>query len=99
MIDHLCKLDPRPEERAAYDAVLREIATRPNIYVKLSSSLHEGIVSPRLADHKARLDTLFDTFGADRVLFASDWPNVEGDGPVDVAVAILQEYFCGEDAG
>lgn len=96
VIDHLCKLDPKPEEQAAYDTVLREIAGRPNIFVKLSSSLHEGNVSPRLADHKARLDTLFGTFGADRVLFASDWPNVEGDGPVDVAVAILQEYFAGK---
>ncbi len=46
VIDHLCKLDPKPEEQAAYDAVLREIAKRPNIFVKLSSSLHEGNVSP-----------------------------------------------------
>ncbi len=60
----------RPEAggAGAYDAVLREIAGRPNVFVKLSSSLHEGNVSPRLADHKARLDTLFGTFGADRVL-------------------------------
>lgn len=94
VIDHLCKLDPRPEEQAAYDAVLREIAGRPNLFVKLSSSLHAGNVSPRLADHKARLDLLFDSFGADRVLFASDWPNVEGDGPVDTAVAILKDYFA-----
>jgi L-fuconolactonase len=94
VIDHLPKLDPKPEEQAAYDAVLREIAGRPKLFVKLSSSLHAGFVSPRMIDHKERLDLLFGIFGPDRVLFATDWPNVEGDGPVDVAVAILQDYFA-----
>ncbi|RVT43197.1 amidohydrolase family protein [Sphingobium algorifonticola] len=94
VIDHLCKFDPAPAEMAAYDGVLREMAARPNLFVKLSSSLHAGHVSPRMIDHKARLDQLFETFGAGRVLFASDWPNVEGDGPVDVAIAIVQDYFA-----
>jgi predicted TIM-barrel fold metal-dependent hydrolase len=94
VIDHLPKLDPTPAEQADYDAVLREIAGRPNLFVKFSSSLHAGYVSPRMIDHKARLDTLFAAFGADRVLFASDWPNVEGDGSVHTAVAILEQYFA-----
>lgn len=96
VIDHLPKLDPKPEEQGAYDAALREIAARPNLFVKLSSSLHADFTSPRMTDHKARLDLLFGIFGPDRVLFATDWPNVEGDGPVDVAVAIQQDYFAGK---
>ena len=96
VIDHLPKLDPQPEEQAAYDAVLREIAVRPNLFVKLSSSLHAGFTSPDLAVHKPRLDRLFETFGEDRVLFATDWPNVEGEGSVHTAVAIVQAYFAGK---
>lgn len=98
VVDHLCKLDPTADEQAAYDQVLREISGRPNISVKLSSSLHAGHTSPRMEDHKARLDLLFDTFGEDRVLFASDWPNVEQDGPVETAVAIVSDYFATKTA-
>lgn len=94
VIDHLAKLDPKPEEQADYDAALREIAKRPAMFVKLSSSLHAGYTSPNMIDHKPRLDRLFETFGEDRVLFASDWPNVEGDGSVHTAVQIVQAYFA-----
>jgi predicted TIM-barrel fold metal-dependent hydrolase len=96
VIDHLAKLEPTVEELPAYNAVLREIAQRPNLFVKLSSSLHAGHVSPRMIDHKERLDLVYGVFGADRTLFASDWPNVEGDGPVDTAVRIVQDYFAGK---
>ena len=94
VIDHLCKLDPAPEEQGVYDRLLREMTARPNLFVKLSSSLHAGNRSPAMQDHKARLDLLFDAFGADRVLFASDWPNVEQDGSVHTAVAIVRDYFA-----
>ncbi len=36
MIDHLPSFDPTPAEQAAYDAVLKEIHGRPNVYAKLS---------------------------------------------------------------
>jgi len=98
VIDHLCKLDPAPEELPAYDAVLREIAGRPSLFVKLSSSLHAGHVSPNVIDHKERLDRLFGVFGPDRVLYASDWPNVEGDGSVHTAIQIVQDYFAAKSA-
>lgn len=98
IIDHLPKLEPAPEERAAYDAVLREMAQRPQVSVKLSAVIHpvNGVVSTTLADHKQRLDQLFEIFGEDRVLFGSDWPNVEGDTPVDNEVAIVKAYFAGK---
>ena len=95
VIDHLPKLEPVASERAAYDAVLREIAQRPALSVKLSAVIHpvNGVVSTRLADHRGRLDDLFGLFGEDRVMFGSDWPNVEGDSPVDSEIAIVKAYF------
>jgi predicted TIM-barrel fold metal-dependent hydrolase len=98
IVDHLCKLDPAPGELPAYHAVLEEISHRPSVYVKLSSSLHAGNVDPGLAAHKDRLDLLFETFGSDRVLYASDWPNVEGDAPVGYAINLIQEYFASKSA-
>lgn len=98
IVDHLCKLDPRPEELQAYRAVLMEISRRPTIYVKLSSSLHAGNIDPALSAHKDRLDLLYETFGSDRVLYASDWPNVEGDAPVDHAINLIQEYFASKSS-
>lgn len=97
IIDHLPKLEPTPAERHAYEAVLREIATRPNLSVKLSAVIHpvDGKVSTRLADHRRRLDDLFALFGEDRVLFGSDWPNVEGDTRVENVFAIVRAYFSG----
>lgn len=96
VIDHLPKLEPKPEERGAYDAVLREIAKRPNINCKVSAVIHpvDGKVSTSLADHKERIDLLMGTFGEDRVVFGSDWPNNEGDTPVDNVVRIMKEYFA-----
>jgi predicted TIM-barrel fold metal-dependent hydrolase len=93
VIDHLPKLDPAPAEMADFERLLREIGQRPRIFVKLSSSIREANASPRLADHRARLDLLCGHFGPDRILFASDWPNVEGAGPVQAAVAIARQYF------
>lgn len=94
VIDHLAKLDPAADQCAPYDAVLREISQRPSLFVKLSSSLHAGHVEPSLAPHKERLDLIYRTFGSDRVLYASDWPNVEGDAPVSQAIELLRQYFA-----
>lgn len=96
VIDHLCKLDPLPQEQRAYMAALEEIADRPSLYVKLSSSLHAGNADPALSAHKERLDLLYGTFGPDRVLYASDWPNVEGDAPVGQAITLIQSYMAGK---
>ena len=40
VLDHLPALDPSPENQAAYDAVLKEISQRQNIWTKLSEIVH-----------------------------------------------------------
>jgi len=40
VLDHLPALDPSPETQAQYDAVLKEISQRKNIWVKLSEIVH-----------------------------------------------------------
>jgi predicted TIM-barrel fold metal-dependent hydrolase len=95
VLDHLPSLDPAEADRAAYDAALREIGTRPRIYVKLSEIIHRvnGQVSTELSAYRGRLDALMSVFGEDRVLFGSDWPNSDGVAPVDKVFAVAKEYF------
>lgn len=111
VLDHLPALDPAPENQAAYDAVLKEIAQRKNIWTKLSEIVHPVRTGPRpapgtpasppliehgLAPHRARLDTLMGIFGEDRVVFGSDWPNAVGVSEIPDTVALVREYFSGK---
>jgi predicted TIM-barrel fold metal-dependent hydrolase len=98
VIDHLPGLDPTSSNQAQYDAVLKEIAPRRQIYVKLSAIVHPvgptGTITPGLAAHRDRLDTLMGQFGEDRVLFGSDWPNCVGVSELPDTVALVKEYFA-----
>jgi predicted TIM-barrel fold metal-dependent hydrolase len=98
VLDHLPALDPTAADRAAYDAALREIGTRPQIFVKLSEIIHRvnGQVSTALSTYRARLDTLMGVFGEDRILFGSDWPNSDGVAPIDKVFAVANEYFLAQ---
>jgi L-fuconolactonase len=95
VLDHLPALDPPSEDQAAYDAALRAIGKRPQIFVKLSEIIHRvnGQVSIDLGAYRARLDTRVGVFGEDRILFGSDWPNSDGVAPIDQVFAIAKHYF------
>jgi predicted TIM-barrel fold metal-dependent hydrolase len=71
MCDHMMHYLPKPEERAAYTAVLKEIKGRPNIWGKLSDMENRDIPARGLAQVKDRLDVLMDCFGEDRVVFGT----------------------------
>jgi len=94
MIDHLPSFDPKPEEQKDYDAALKEIHGRPNIWAKLSEIDHRTMKARGLAAHKARLDQLMETFGEDRVVFGSDWPNSWGTATPAQIVDIARAYFA-----
>jgi L-fuconolactonase len=40
IMDHLPSFDPTPDNQAAYEAVIKEMAARPNIFVKLTEVYH-----------------------------------------------------------
>ena len=100
VLDHLPSLEPTPETRDAYEAVLSELQKRPNIFAKLSAVIHSvnGTIATDLSTHRARLDHLTEIFGQDRVLFGSDWPNSDGSARLDQVVSIVKEYFAIEAA-
>ena len=79
IIDHLPALLKTLDASgmAALDGTLRELAKRPQVYVKVSALLtvvnNTPVTDP--AVYKPILDYIFDTFGEDKLMFGSDWPN------------------------
>ena len=62
-----------------YLTYLRELGTRPQVYIKLSEVVHKfgDRVSTDVAVYRDWLDELWSIFGEDRVMFGSDWPQSE----------------------
>jgi L-fuconolactonase len=96
VIDHLPGFDPDPESMATYEGLLREFHQRPTVFVKLSQIIHavNGKVSTRLLDYKAKLDQLAETFGEDRVIFGSDYPNSDSSTRVENVFNIAKKYYA-----
>jgi predicted TIM-barrel fold metal-dependent hydrolase len=96
VIDHLPQMWPTEAERPAYDACMKAIHDRPQIYTKVSEVLRkeaDGTIPTDLAFYKHRIDEIVDVFGMDRVLYGSDWPNGDQWLPVPVGFKIVHEYF------
>ena len=81
VMDHLPDVRfPDDGAKQRYVGYLRELAKRPNVYIKLSEvvRVYEGRVATGLHHYRAWLDELWDLFGEDRIMFGSDWPQSEG---------------------
>ena len=95
VVDHLPSLEPTAQTQQAYDDVIRELQQRPRVFVKLSAVIHRvnGVVATDLGPYRDRLSRLVSTFGEDRILFGSDWPNSDGVAPIDKVVGVVREFF------
>ena len=93
--DHLYHVLDKPEiSDQAYDALLRELAARPKVFIKVSAAMRvengRALTDPAL--YKPLLDQIFETFGEDKLVFGSDWPNADA---VHNLPAIVQIRFHG----
>jgi L-fuconolactonase len=97
VMDHLPSFDPAPEGQRAYEAVVKEMADRPNILVKLSEVYHprlsDGVIVRDYEPLRARLEYLFGAFGEDRVIFGSDYPNSYGVASIPEEVGLMKRFF------
>jgi L-fuconolactonase len=99
IMDHLPSFDPTPDNQKAYEAVVKEMAARPNIFVKLTEVYHPQRSKDRLVvrDYgllKARLDFLYDIYGEDRVIFGTDYPNSYGVATIPEEVGLVKQFFA-----
>lgn len=100
VVDHLPQCNPPGDAAglAAYQADLRELGKRPQVYAKLSGVFRrvDGKVPEDLAFYRARLDELYGIFGEDRVLYGSDWPNSDQWAPYNKVLGLVRAYFQGK---
>ncbi|GAA0413765.1 amidohydrolase family protein [Microbispora corallina] len=81
VVDHLGGL-AESDVDAGWEAGLRELATRPNVFAKISglAGLVSGGGGARL---RRAVDVALEAFGPERLMYGSDWPLAElGAGPV-----------------
>lgn len=75
VLDHLGKPPIASGELEPWAGWIRELAAEPNVVCKLSGLVTEAHWdSWTVADLRPYAETAFEAFGADRVMFGSDWP-------------------------
>ena len=80
VLDHLPRM-PEPEKSRA---LLQQLAKRPDVWIKVS-----GVVP----HHPERLELIWETFGADRLVYGSDWPHSDNFGSYHEGLAIVKAFF------
>ena len=97
IMDHLPSFDPAPDGQKAYEAIVKDMASRPNIFVKLSGVYHRRAANGPIVDDYAqlreRLEYLYGVFGEDRVIFGSDYPNSYGVATISEEVGLMKKFF------
>jgi L-fucono-1,5-lactonase len=103
VLDHIAKpnmakLKPGGEspEFDNWASGIRSLARNPRVYCKLSGLITEASWSGwRADDFKPYLDIVFEAFGADRVMFGSDWPVCLLAGTYAQVKGLIEDYACG----
>lgn len=74
-IDHLSKPEIKAGKMQPWKDLIREVALRPNVYCKLSGMMTEADPNNWTREQlRPYADHVLEHFGADRVMFGSDWP-------------------------
>jgi L-fuconolactonase len=98
IMDHLPRFDPTPESQKAYEAVVKAMADRPNIFVKLTEVYHpresDGVIFKDYEKLRTRLEYLFGMFGEDRVIFGTDYPESYGVATIPEEVGLVKRFFA-----
>lgn len=98
IINHLgAPGDPRAL-RPEWQAAVRAIARRPNVFMKVSALVEQvpGAKGDAPGDaeyYRSILDTLWDCFGEDRLLYGSNWPVSDRGASYGVVFGIVRDYF------
>jgi L-fuconolactonase len=75
VLDHLAKPEINSHNITFWATNIRRLAQSPTVYCKLSGLVTEADWQNwKPSDFKPYLDIVFDAFGADRLMFGSDWP-------------------------
>jgi len=94
VIDHLAKPDIKNGRFDGWDAGLKAIAGYDNVYCKLSGMITEAELKTwTKEDIFPFMDKAFEAFGAERLMFGSDWPVCKLAGEYEVVCELVDEYL------
>ena len=100
VIDHLPQMmgPTDPQVKKNLEANLRELGKRPQVYVKVSEVLRrvDGRLRQDLDFYKPKLDQFWDTFGENRLIYGSDWPNSDHIETYPQELTLVRRYFLGK---
>ncbi len=91
VINHLAKPNIARQEYTPWQEHMYQLATYENMMCKLSGMVTEAEhESWSVHDFKQYVETVFDAFGGERVMFGSDWPVCMLAGSYDDVIHILE---------
>lgn len=94
ILDHAGKPDIRHRDLQSWSVLIRELAQAPNLNCKLSGLLTLAQWKDwSAAEFYPYLDVLFKHFGAQRLLFGSDWPILTLSGIYVQWISLLEKYM------
>jgi len=94
VIDHLAKPYIKRGEIDAWRTDIMEIAAHPNVYCKISGMVTEADWHHWKKDDFSRyMDVVTEAFGAERIMFGSDWPVCQVAASYAEVVEIVSEYY------
>lgn len=103
IMDHLPSYDPapagQPGDERAFEVIVKAMAARPNIVVKLTEVYHRlgrvpgGEIVKDYQPLRAKLEILYEAFGEDRVIFGTDYPESYGIATIAEEVGLVKRFF------
>jgi L-fuconolactonase len=94
VLDHIAKPDIKNGIIQPWKAQIVELARFPNVYCKLSGMVTEASWKTwKQADFKPYLETVFESFGTDRVMIGSDWPVCQVAGSYKEVMGIVGDFI------
>jgi len=95
VIDHLAKPYIRKGEIDAWRHDMRELATFPNVYCKVSGLVTEADwVMWKTPDLVPYIDAVVEAFGVPRLMYGSDWPVCLVAAEYQQVFEVVKDYFA-----
>lgn len=99
VLDHIAKPEIKARKLEPWATQIRELAALPNVFCKLSGLATEADWKNWKADDcRPYLEVAWDCFGADRLMFGSDWPVCLLAGGYARAYSLVAEFLASQSA-
>ncbi len=97
VIDHIAHMPINGEAISGeWETHYQRLAAQPNLFMKVSALIEQSTIQPAPAAvdfYRPTLDVLWHAFGADRLIYGSNWPVCERSGDYAQTIAIVKAYF------